>query len=430
MSSFHSEYLRRLMHVPTLEIRNEGEFYVNIPDIPIDPSRIPLLFNEECGWFSEQRPGDKIYFEAYNVLPLIRLHNIKQLGFLSPINIPQVEFIGYHHRREVHSLIVARNFELVLRLNNFSTDIINSGIFAGLAHDIATPAGGDAVKGIDPEALDEEKYWKEVVTPEVQEFARKYEVDLDLVDDMIQGKGLLGEILSLVDRVSYTYVDTAEIHGIAAAYQLPKNPYRDIAIDVENGFYYFIDPYRFYDIFSARAMNHIQIYLDPINKGRDKLIQALIKPFYGRDGSQPLSPEVLRQIDDIELLRFIEKNYRFPHGIIGIEELVHSTLNNLIPDVEVFPPREAGEAQDFVKRVKQTSSLFYLGEEQLKGFDSGTSYLVKDYDSRRPIPFKDFYPDRAFILDSVAEACQGHCVYYVNLSSATEDMKMLISQLT
>ena len=40
-------------------------------------------------------------------------------------------------------------------------------------HDIATPALGDAAKSIDPDNLDEEKFWHEVLDEKGKEFLRK-----------------------------------------------------------------------------------------------------------------------------------------------------------------------------------------------------------------------------------------------------------------
>lgn len=415
-------------------IREEGELYVNVPPIPGPPgAQPPLIFEEEYGWFSDERPEDRIYLEAYRVLPLMRLDRVKQLGFLSPITEPMVdivEFVGYSHRREAHSFIVARNFDLVLRNNGFPENVVRTGIFAGLAHDIVTPAGGDAIKALDPEVLDEEKNWQAVLTPEIKRFAKKYDVDLQLVDDMIQGRGLLGEVLSAVDRISYTYIDTAEIHGLGVAYQLPKNPYRDVIIDTEHEVFYFADPYRFHDIFMMRAMNHLQIYMAPINRGRDKLIQALVKPLYAHDGSRPLTPEILRSIDDVELMeQYIMKYYQLPEGTVGLADLVHNILNNLNPQAESFPPTEYEEAIDFVKELERNPDIFIIEQEQLKGFDPGNSYLVKDYKTGKPIPFKDFDPDRAYILDSLAKICRAYCIYFVDLRHASDNMKIVIEQI-
>lgn len=429
MSELYRRYLRHLIDAPIPRpiIREEGELYVNLPQIP-HYEVTPLMFEEDYGWFSRERPQDRMYLESYRALPIPRLGRIKQLGFLSPVSDPMVEFIGYRHRREGHSIMVARNFELILRQNGYPDWIINTGIFAGLVHDIATPAGGDAIKRIDPEALDEETHWKEYLTPQVLEFAHKYDVDLDLVDKMINGQGLLGEVLSTVDRISYTYVDTAEIYGIQTALRLPKNPYRDVKIDPDKDRFYFLDPNKFYDIFLARAFNHLQIYMDPTNQGRDKIIEMLIKPLYARDATRPLTPQILRSINDTELIEeYIMKYYRLPEGTVGIADLVHNQLNNLVPEVEVFDPLDIKEFENLVGQIKGDSNKFFIGEERSNGFDPGSSYLVQDYHSNgEPISFTEFDPEKAHVLNSLSEACKAFYVYYVDLTSASKEMLTFI----
>lgn len=108
-------------------------------------------------------PEGSIYDEAEKkIKALRRLGNIRALSFLSFIG-PQAPrdnfYIEHHHTRFDHSLVVALTTEQILRQNGVPLDQINIGIVAGLLHDIATPALGDAAKQLDPERLNEESSW-------------------------------------------------------------------------------------------------------------------------------------------------------------------------------------------------------------------------------------------------------------------------------
>ena len=110
-------------------------------------------------------PKNSTLDKATEVFPVSRLREIKTLSFLAYVG-PEPEenyFIGFSHTREDHVLVVAMVASEIARLNNIPPRDIETLEVAGVLHDIAMPALGDATKYIDPDNLDEERFWQETV---------------------------------------------------------------------------------------------------------------------------------------------------------------------------------------------------------------------------------------------------------------------------
>lgn len=126
------------------EFRKLGETFGRLP------------YSDLWKWTKE---GD-IYERTFDNLPLIRLLGVKALSLLSyeKFNPEQAIFSPFEHNRYEHSFMVGLIVGEILKSNGFSRKDINTGIVAGLIHDIATPAFGDVSKKIDPKALNEENF--------------------------------------------------------------------------------------------------------------------------------------------------------------------------------------------------------------------------------------------------------------------------------
>ena len=106
-----------------------------------------------------------VFYEIVHNPAFQRLAGISQLGYLVPPRPKEWDknvSIAYltpqfPHNRWIHSLLVAIIMEAILARNGFSKEERIPVVLAAGFHDIATPAGGDSVKRVDPENLGEEE---------------------------------------------------------------------------------------------------------------------------------------------------------------------------------------------------------------------------------------------------------------------------------
>src|SRR3989344_2019714 len=265
-----------------------------------------------------------IYTDAFDVFPLRRLGEVKALSLLSYVG-PKPEdhyFVEYSHTRLDHSLVVALTTEKILRRNGFPQEEVNLGIIAGLLHDIATPAHGDPTKKIDPKNLDEEVFWSEVLDTKGHEFILKHGGDKDSINKIINNEGILGQVLDIADRITYTMKDLYATVGpetsglnidpylLQPRYILSRFPkigdiYKDVGIDKKNQEVFFNDPKNLEAFLLLRAHMHKALYLNPTSQGRDLFFTKLLEPLYTNDNSALLNPSVLRRMSDHQLMRLL-----------------------------------------------------------------------------------------------------------------------------
>jgi hypothetical protein len=337
---------------------------------------VPGLFEEENSWFNGEQ--DRIYKDAQKAFPLARLDGIRALGFLSQRVGDDPRRFSFIHSRYFHTMSVARTQELILRNNEFSEADINHGIIAALLHDIATPAGGDAVKELDREVLDEEEHWREMLNDDGRSFIRDHGLTEEQLDDTVHNRGGIGKILDVADRLTYTYMDSAfidmderHIHNSAPLI------YRTVRYSHSSGEIYFEDADRLGIFLHERAKNHNDVYLQPENKGRELLLQNLTAPYYSRDGSKPFSPDVLRSMTDEDFLETLGSNiYRDTGNIHSIYDFIDRGGPKHTSDILSFKSHE--EASDAAARLKDNDRLAPLGPWTKPGIDPCTHYLVAD----------------------------------------------------
>lgn len=376
-----------------------------------------------------------IYERSFQNLPLARLDGVKALSFLSyvgPAAKDQI-FLPYSHTRFDHSFTVGIVIETIMRQNGFPQEDTNVGIVAGLIHDIATPAHGDATKKVDPKALDEEQFWWETLGRNGQVFVtQELNIPQERLDAIIKNQGIMGQILDIADRITYTMKD---LNGIVAVDQNnawswvfqnpylqtlhdfiainPKigNIYKEVGADRRKNEVFFNDPKNLGIFLFLRAHLHKALYLNPISQGRDLFIASLIKRLYSRDGSRPLSPQRLRSITDENLIEVLQKYYKPEYG--DFSQKLYYDLTNWHPYFEKFESKE--EAIKRTKELKKDKDIAIIGMNQCKGFDPGTSYKVTD-EKGRIVPFREFDPDSVSEIERMVEETKGFFVFFVDLS--------------
>src|SRR5258708_2863313 len=335
--------------------------------------------------------------------PPERINHVRALGLLTHVG-PDPEnqyFTSFEHTRFFHTLLVARTGEKILRNNNASESDIKTFIasailhdaatpalgvtpshqnssssrFAGstafvaspkagasaILHDAATPALGDATKAVDPANLDEEEFWWEGVTPKGWSYLESIGATKEKIDDVIKNKGILGRTLDIADRIAYvmrdlyTFQSEPAVSAILSNYPQIGTIYKDLVVDFEGEEVYFKDPETLGTFLLLRGFLNKNLYLHPVNMGRDLKFANLLNPYYSTTAKEgKLNPTMLRQMTDQELMEWLEKAQ-------GIEAMSpgHSYFDFIrwFPHFKKFSTLKGAETQ---KSKLETDSNFQL----------------------------------------------------------------------
>ncbi len=383
-------------------------------------------------------PEKSLYENALRTLPLGRLGNIKQLSFLSYIGPdPKITyFFPYSHDRLDHSLTVGLVAEKMLRQNRLPEDQINLGILAGFLHDIATPAHGDPIKYLDPEALNEETYWFEALDEKSKNFLEQFGATKEVMDGIISNQGVLGKVLDIADRITYTMKDLQAIRVDTRSPTINLNPYlifinlilshnpkigniyQEVGIDEKKQEVFFNNPQALATFLLLRAHLHQNLYLYPTNQGRDLFITQLIKPFYSRDGNSELNPQNLRQMDDFTLMNSLFHHYK---SLLSHDEFAYSDLVNWHPEFERFDTVE--DARKREEELRKNENIAVVGIKECKGFDPATSYKVAN--GYKYVEFRDFDPHASRQIEAIAESTKGIFLFWADVSEDSPTNNLL-----
>lgn len=152
--------------------------------------------------------------EIENTFGTIRLMEVKQLAYvhdgtwrkdISSLATSQ----RFNHTRGLHtSCDVPAIGNLIIRNNPCLRPFTTLAHVGFSTHDARTPALGDTTKGVNFAFYDEDAHYGELLTGEKwKNFQAKYSIDAELLIAMVQGKGVLGKVLDLADKIAYTIRD-------------------------------------------------------------------------------------------------------------------------------------------------------------------------------------------------------------------------------
>jgi HD superfamily phosphohydrolase len=183
------------------------------------------------------------------------------------------------------------------------------------------------------------------------------------------------------------------------------NIYNDVRVDKLTGLIYFSNPSHLYDFLLLRALLHQNVYLHPINQGRDMVIANIINPFYCEDNSQTkfLTPLKLRKMTDNQLIDDLAKRY-------------NKNSFGLLMELESWQPEHYEEFLDFksaqyrATELKTTGKTIY-GIKECKGFKPSTNYKIIDR-GKNIIPYKDFDHQKSLYLQEIADSTKKVYLYY------------------
>lgn len=371
--------------------------------------------------FSDLDPGipeGSIINQAWILPPLIRLHRIRQLSFITDVSThpDELSHSGFSHVREGHSYVVAKIGQEMMRNNGYPENEVNKQAVLDLMHDIAMTAGGDAVKKIDQQRLNEEDNWIVCADEATYSFIKRFGSSVDEINEGIHNRGRDGVVLDIADKIAYVMTDAAytepattltqyfnnlSFHEMCPNYVhkprkprfhpfttegekklvriLQRNPklgniYQTVRITDNQ--VWFDDPKMLADFLMVRALLHKELYLHPLNQGRDALIRYLFKPFYSPydadEVSGKITPSMLFRMTDDDLFFHMSSLYDF---------VPQADLLMWYPEYEKFEDRKTAEVY---ARELTENGIRVIGIEEVRGFNPGTNYLVNTNDGIMP----------------------------------------------
>lgn len=392
-----------------------------------------------------------VYHDVAKNSTFYRLSGIRALSFLSLVGpAPDVQhYQEFAHGREDHSYVVAKLGELILRHNGYSEEEINKAVIAFLMHDIATPALGDATMKLDPANLSEEENFRAIVSDKEKALFAKYGTNVDEVEAIIKNEGVLGQVLDIADRITYTAKDLDALIG-ADRYLKPadpslheenarylqdfvdivnKNPkfgelYKTIGIDRKRGQVFSSEPEMFATFLHVRALLHERLYLHPSSQGRDLFVARLIEPFYStnEDDENSITPAKLREMVDYDLMNELERRYSQYLDILP--QRLFGEIVNWYPQYARFDTDE--EAEKFAFKLSKNPNTAILGVRKRRGFNPGTNYNVIHPITRKVLPLREYDPTLVVEPERIAESLPAVYVYYKELDG---DDGSVITQL-
>lgn len=385
--------------------RGEEELFLSLP------------FSDFRGWVYTNDP----LYQVTEHISLSRLKNIRSLANLSPIipgiDLEQQYLTNFDHDRKSHTLLVAAVGNQILSQNNFPPSEIQKFLVAAFLHDNATPAYGDSTKFVDMPNLHEELFWQESVDSEARQYISSLKISDSEIDDIIKNKGILGKILDIADRITYVMQDAystpllndfmntndPQINYLKSQKRYLGNIYQDVMVD--QGTVYFKNPSRLYDFLLLRCLLHRDVYLHPINQGRDMLIAETIKPFYSTTNSDSdfLNPRKLRSMTDWNLTEFLAKK----NDADPINQF--SYLSSWYPQhYEKFSDLNSAESRS-EELARNGKNIF--GIKECHGFKPGLKYKVLN-SKNEILTFADFDPQKSQTLQTIADSTKGFYLYY------------------
>ena len=354
-------------------------------------------------------PG--LFYDLWHAGAFGRLNWINQLGYLVPprpeewdrkvrisYTLPQ-----FFNNRLMHSLLVAMMAEVILARNGFSKEERDPRVLTAGGHDIATPAGGDSIKRVDPKGLDEEENFSWMLKHYGLDklWSEKYGFDLTTAQRWVKGEEIFGQLLDAIDKMCYTALDCYQLGLVRAGnirthclqHPLVMDVWQDIQFTPDRTTFAFSDPERLFLFLLLRAYEHQDLLLNPYSRTLDLFLKKLVKPLYKRG---IITKEQLLTENDGWLHNILSKYYpREVTWIIEPEEFIWAR----------FKTRE--EQRDFCAKlgssVDHTDCVFE--------FSTCLDWPILKRGEIVPL-WRVISQDKVELLEEIANSTRGYYVYY------------------
>ncbi len=404
---------------------------------------VPLLPFAGFGYMVEE---DGLIEDIIQVFGIRRLSAIRQLAFLrDPAireNNPNVMAQPFNHTRFVHSLDVLAVMGLLIHNNRYAPvngkklwDYRHYAFIAAVSHDTLTPAGGDTMKALDFEAFDEDKQYHTLFKKEGWSRIRdKYKLDEELLYATVQGKGVLGQMLDIADKIAYTSRDVWEFWNTLHIQNM-ENPVElsydlmEIGNEIEDNplitslWQHAIvkDEKIVFDNIEAvtnflrlRARMFKGVYANPTSRFPEYLVSQFIGKKMYEQGI--LTKEFLLSKTDWELESCISE-------FVEIPDFTHTILNHIRVEVSLF----ATNKDALLAQAKLNGSISFIEKCESRTKSGVDSFLALKDD--RIMTVREAAPFQTEVITSILKEDTSYRLYKLNLSMLTEEVKAKITNL-
>jgi hypothetical protein len=375
-------------------------------DDPTGFERNPIHFSSHDMYIN--RDNDWV-FDALQQAPFWRLGDIPQLGYLSAAEPDVATSLGslFVHTRWIHSLLSAGFAEVILARNGFPEKQRAPIVLAVGCHDIATPIGGDAIKMIDPQLLDEEMNFAWVLRRHKHDrlWEQQFGFHVDVAAHWVKNNGVIGRLLDVVDKFSYVMLDCYHI-GIAQNGRVRKfgiehplfmDVWNDLVFSSDKQNFGFLNPERLYHFLFARALEHVELLHNPRSRLVDFCVANLVRPLYKKG---EITKEDLLTMGKEEFYNRLAQYY--PARRLSPEFIDFGSM-----DFRRFNNQE--EADAFAANLPK---VFH--REFFKGFNPCLDWpIANDSECRRTKLLRDCLSSAQIqALESLVEEVRGYVVYW------------------
>jgi hypothetical protein len=363
-----------------------------------------------------------LHFALCRACNVWRLTGIKQLGFLQAPD-PDERLLGRQPlsegNRYVHSADVMAIATIIARNLDLPRSLANTVRAAAILHDIGTPAGGDSVKMIDVEGLDEDLNFASLLAYyDVDGVLSEYGIDRSLLCEAIMNRGIAGEILDIADKLAYTGRDLSQTwhHIRAAAGSFAQPGLKTLAEHVERygevcsvwdcvveceGHAAFSGPDRLGGFLRVRALMFRELYYHPRTRFAEFLISRLVVKALYRRGL--VTRESLRTMTDYDLIRIMELEYGSgPYSLVSV-------YDPGLARVRSFETLE--EAERFAQHLREQGTSLALIDDDRKAIKVGGHLLVQK--NGKAVPFSEASPTDYREIQEIAQLYPMVRVYYL-----------------
>jgi len=321
-------------------------------------------------------------------------------------------FIISPHRlytRLDHSLLAALIAEVILARNGFSPEERAPIVLTIACHDIATPAGGEPIKRINPNEFDEEENFASILMSSglAEEWAELFNFNLEKASAWVKNRGVMGFLLDVFDKLSYVSLDCYHLgcmfNGKVREYCLDNPLFIDVWEDVkftpDKKRFAFVNPERLFAFLMARGYEHQELLLNPEARRLDFYLTKLVKPLYERG---LITKEQLLAWGNVELETELGKYYEE-------EEIKKRCFTPDDYDWKVFKSED--EQKNFCRMIGQDKIEH---TEYIRGFNPCLDWPVfADKKQTKIVPLrKCLSKDKIKLLTDVVKSVRGYYVYY------------------
>jgi hypothetical protein len=234
------------------------------------------------------------YFRELLSYAFYRLGEISQLGYLVPprpedwdskITIAYL-VPAFPHTRWAHSRLVAFLTEAFLAANGFTEEERLPIFLTAAYHDVAIPAGGDSIKRVNMEELDEENNFEWLL--DHYGLTKKWSGEYGFDKQWVKSQGLFGRLLDVIDKMAYTALDCyyigsnrpCKVRSFGLQNPLVMDVWQDMKIKEDRSDFAFTNPDRLFNFLLFRAYEHTDLLMNPYSRALDFLLQKLVQPLY------------------------------------------------------------------------------------------------------------------------------------------------------